>query len=256
MKKNSSNYVFLILILLFNIKVFSQEIKDTINNVVSKDTLKQAVFDSTSLNKVQPSLTLESKPLYNPKLNNYKINRLYVKANKNYENKKYESALNDLNAAIQSQPPDSLMLPVLYLLRANIRVKEGNAGAALEDYNNAIQLNSGFSIAYSNRGVAKHMLGNDSAAIADYTKAISINNSYAEAYYNRGISYFALKNYDKAIFDFTKALKFKEAYIEALNNRAVARFHSGDIAGACDDLNKAVGLGDSDAIELINEQCK
>ncbi|MDP4266626.1 MAG: tetratricopeptide repeat protein [Bacteroidota bacterium] len=264
-------------LILTSFSTYSQENKDSVKSKLPQDTMKispvpeistgkdtinlqnKSVTNINPSNEVQvkkDSLSIQSKPTYNPKFKNYKLNRMYVKATKDYEKKEYNAAMAVLDSVIHAQPTDSLLLPLLYLSRGNNKIKVGDPASAIEDYNLALQINPSFSIALSNRGVAKHILGKDAEAVEDLAKAISIKPDYAEAYYNRGISYFSLKKYSEAISDFSKALKFKPDYLEALNNRSVAKFHYGDIAGACDDLNKAVALGDSDALELINDQCK
>ncbi len=57
---------------------------------------------------------------------------------------------------------------------------------AIEDYDQSIELNEEFSIAFNNRGIAKAELTLYEEAIADYTKAIELDNEYARAFYNRG----------------------------------------------------------------------
>ena len=59
--------------------------------------------------------------------------------------------------------------------------------------------------AYLNRGAAKATLGKHEAAIQDYNQAIRLRSGYAFAYYNRGLAYLALGNAEAARRDFEKA---------------------------------------------------
>ncbi len=59
--------------------------------------------------------------------------------------------------------------------------------------------------AYYHRGLAKRALGQSDAAIENYDEAIRINSNYAGAYYHRGLAMHALGAYKSAIADFDKA---------------------------------------------------
>ena len=71
------------------------------------------------------------------------------------------------------------------------------------------------------RGIAKYELGDNKGAIADYNKAIEFNPKDGLAYFNRGY----------------------------------AKYELGDLEGACLDWGKAGELGETDAYDLIKENC-
>ncbi|MEB3831435.1 tetratricopeptide repeat protein, partial [Phormidium sp. CCY1219] len=75
----------------------------------------------------------------------------------------------------------------------------------IEDYNQAIRLDSNYALAYNNRGIARHDLGDLEAAIEDYNQAIRLDSNYAHAYYNRGIAYRQLGEKAKALDSFRQA---------------------------------------------------
>lgn len=59
---------------------------------------------------------------------------------------------------------------------------------------------------YIFRGNSYRVSGNDQRAIQDYDQAIQINPQSFSAYYNRGGAYLSLKNYNDAISDFSEAI--------------------------------------------------
>lgn len=68
--------------------------------------------------------------------------------------------------------------------------------------------------AYYNRDVAKDELGDYQGAIQDYNEAIEINPKYAEAYYNRGVAKYNFGDNNGACLDWSKAgeLGYSQAY--------------------------------------------
>ena len=128
------------------------------------------------------------------------------------ETKNYESAIDDLNAALQA---DSLSVAA-YWMRAvfQTRLNEFNASQgtdvrmltanALSDLTSAIRLDESAYL-YYNRANA-YILRHDFAhAIADYSQAIQLDGRLAEAYYNRGLARLALKQQAEALADLSKA---------------------------------------------------
>ena len=75
-----------------------------------------------------------------------------------------------------------------YFYRGYAMAKTKNYKAALDDYNNAINLKANNPELFYNRGLVKDKLKDYKGAIADYTKAININTDYIAAYKSRGIS--------------------------------------------------------------------
>ena len=84
----------------------------------------------------------------------------------------------------------------------DLRQAEGQT--AIEDYDEAIHLNSNDAEAYFNRGNAYHNLNKKKRAIEDYDKAIHLNPNDAEAYFNRGNAYKLQGKKAEAIADFDK----------------------------------------------------
>lgn len=59
-----------------------------------------------------------------------------------------------------------------------------------------------------------------------------------------------------AIDNYTKAIELKPDYIDAYINRGITKQEMGNQTGACQDWAKASSLGDEDAKEWVNDDCK
>lgn len=131
---------------------------------------------------------------------------------------------------------------------------------------------------YIEKGNADNKKEDYKSAIKNYSKAIEIDTTYAEAYFARGTAKLNNFHFDDAIVDFDRALKFEPYYEEALSNRAFARIRkyqfagsrklsenngvtimaskdnpgipTDQIAGICNDLQKAIFLGDTNRMVL------
>jgi tetratricopeptide (TPR) repeat protein len=95
-----------------------------------------------------------------------------------------KGAIEDFNQAIQIDPNSASA----YSMRGQTYTLQGEFQQALNDFNQAIEINSNFAPAYNNRGFARLQMGNVEGAIADFTKAIDINPNLALAYSNRGFA--------------------------------------------------------------------
>ena len=127
--------------------------------------------------------------------------------------------------------------------------KEGISFAASKDYekaieafNKALKVDSGYDNAYWGRGVARAVQGKIDRAISDYDKALELNVCHPWAYYNRGCAWRDKGNYDKAIEDFTRHLEIRPRDAEAYSTRAHAGAGKGDLLRALADAEKACSL--------------
>jgi len=119
-----------------------------------------------------------------------------------------------------------------------------------------VEINTNFTNAYYDLGLAYSHLKNYSKAIPNYTKAIEIDTGYAKAYYNRGLVYKIIQEYSKAISDFTKTIEINPNFLDAYLNRGNAYYDSGNTTNACEDWSKAYSLGITEAKDLLYKYCK
>lgn len=113
---------------------------------------------------------------------------------------------------------------------------------AVENYTQAIQLQSNTALFYNNRGCAYGGLGEYDKAISDYNKAIELDSFNSTAYHNRGYTYNNLKEYEKAISDYGKAIELSPNNATAYNNRGSIYIVLGRTDEAISDFNKAIEL--------------
>lgn len=113
---------------------------------------------------------------------------------------------------------------------------------AIEDYNQAIDLNPAYAPIYNNRGNAYGALGDNASAIKDYDQAIAIDPRYAQAFGNRGITYQAIGDVDRAVEDFSQAIRLAPKYAIAYNNLGAAYCFKGEIDLSISAYSRAISL--------------
>ena len=142
---------------------------------------------------------------------------------------------------------------------ANRKVDEGNKLAydkdfngAIRLYNEALQLNPNFIMAYNNRGTAYNNLNQHERAIQDLDAAIELDPNYSWAYNNRGFAYAHLNQNERAIQDYSTAIKLNPNLSEAYNNRGFAYFNQQQYERAIDDYSTAIELNPNNATTYNN----
>jgi tetratricopeptide (TPR) repeat protein len=138
---------------------------------------------------------------------------------------------------LNSYPEDAS----IYVSRGNYHYLLGKYQLAVNDYNQAIQLNSELLYCYNNRGVCLNSLGLYQEAIDSYNQAISLNQD-ADIYVNRGVSYDDLGEYNQAISDYNQAISLNQNLAEAYHNRGISYSSIGSFNEAKDDFKKASEL--------------
>jgi tetratricopeptide (TPR) repeat protein len=126
--------------------------------------------------------------------------------------------------------------------KGNEKFRSGNLDGAIEDYNQAIEINPGYASAYYNRGIAYEDLGDSGNALMDYTKAIEINPDYVDAYINRGSLLLEEGDFEGAIKDFTHAIRTNPYHATAYFNRGSAWRGIKEYKNAIEDFKRAMEL--------------
>ena len=91
-------------------------------------------------------------------------------------------------AIIESAREPSSVLAIAHTVRGDAFRTKNEPDRALEDYDQAIQLDSRSHGAYFGRGLLRISKGETEKAIADFDQAIQINPNYAEAFYGRKLT--------------------------------------------------------------------
>jgi tetratricopeptide (TPR) repeat protein len=79
-----------------------------------------------------------------------------------------------------------------------------------------------YTYAFNNRGLAYADLKQFKKAIQDYNQAIELNPKDFNAFNGRGTVYIKLKQFEKAIQDYNQAIELDPKYTHAFNNRGTA----------------------------------
>lgn len=116
----------------------------------------------------------------------------------------YDVAISVWNAILVKSPQNAAALQSRGL--AHFSTKEW--AKALEDFTQAVQLDSNNANAHAGRGSAYLEQGLFDKALSDFDEAIRLNPKSGPFSRNRGRAYAAKGNYDKAIADYTDAVRF------------------------------------------------
>ena len=149
--------------------------------------------------------------------------------------KRYKEAEIAISKAIDLAPRAGF-----YSNRGNLYYRQKKFDLALDDFNEALKINSNFSTAYSNRGLIYEEQKKYDLALDDYNKAILINSKYASAYNNRGNLYREQKKWNLALTDFNEAILIDPKLASVYNNRGNLYFEQEEWDLALADFNKAI----------------
>jgi tetratricopeptide (TPR) repeat protein len=123
---------------------------------------------------------------------------------------------------------------------------KGDYGAALREFERAIQLDPENSLVYVNRGAALRMVGRAQEALSSLNKALELDPSDVWAWDQRGEAYSDLGQYGRALQDFEKAIQLNPKYAIAHADKAFALRKLGHaqkpVMAALSSLNKALDI--------------
>ena len=178
---------------------------------------------------------------------NIEIEKVSAENNNRIENLKlqYNNATSQVEKDKIRAELDSLdkeFLAIQKFAEGNKFYSVGDYQAAINLYNETLQLNPNFADAYNNLGVIYNQLKNYQVAIDNYTKALEINPNNALFYYNLGANYFSLKNYDAALQNYNKSIELDPNFAFAYNNRGNVYQNLNDFEKAMADFKKAIEL--------------
>lgn len=159
-----------------------------------------------------------------------------------------QAAIEQFNQAIQLNPNYA----PAYYQRADARFHLADYQGAIDDTTQAIKINPNYADAYRRRCAAQANLKNYPASISDCTQAIRLDPSNGLTYVNRASTYYSLRENQKAIADSTQALQINPKLSLAYISRGLAREDLGDRQGAIEDYTQAIQLAPNDTRAYIN----
>jgi antitoxin component YwqK of YwqJK toxin-antitoxin module len=138
---------------------------------------------------------------------------------------------------------------------------------------------------YYNEGQKYFKTANYKSAIKKYSKCIELDTLQAQSYFARGTAKMEMMKFDEAINDFNKVLDIEPYYTYAYANRGIARIRKYEFENSrtikkiegirimatketkipetelkkiCEDLKKAVSLGDNNqmVLEALKKHCE
>lgn len=147
------------------------------------------------------------------------LNKAYLKrAQIQTHRKEYHCSIEDYNNALELNSKDYKA----YRDRAVAKGALGEYAEALLDFNKAIELNPTDSSIYNFRGILKQKFAKETEALLDFNNAIELNPLNPDFYYNRGLLLSKQKNkkaFSEAILNYTSALQLDPQYEDAYKKR-------------------------------------
>lgn len=162
-----------------------------------------------------------------------------------------KAAVSHAQKAVRLKPNDWKMLYVLAMTKYAAR---DFLGANME-YSKAIEIEPTEFLLYEGRAYAKAELGDALEAFKDFDLTIMLKPTYIKAYYGRGLMNHKLGNYQAAIVDFTSVLMREPDNGRVYYQRGLSRKQLGDVIYSCQDFEKAVQLGVTEASVEIKNNC-
>ncbi|XP_067933193.1 uncharacterized protein [Watersipora subatra] len=122
---------------------------------------------------------------------------------------------------------------------------------AHDAFNNAIEIDKKYALAYYQRGVAKLRL-KQHKGLQDINRALAIDRTIFQAYLTRAAYYGVRKQYSKAILNCNEAIKLKPLSVRGYLYRGALKYHIRAYELAMKDLTKATKIDNQCALAYFN----
>ncbi|MEP7264510.1 MAG: hypothetical protein ABI772_08430 [Bacteroidota bacterium] len=163
-----------------------------------------------------------------------------------------QEGINDFTKAIAIYPTDGKT----YINRALAYSRMNNNAAAVSDLDSAAILSPTHPEVFSYRSILLYQMNNADQAWKDCNKCIEIDSGFVDCYITRGTIAFSRQDYNRSIADFTKAVALQPTSNVAYKNRGQVYLQLNDKVNACADFQKAADMGNADAYQLQQINCK
>jgi hypothetical protein len=113
---------------------------------------------------------------------------------------------------------------------------------AIQDYDQAIRLNSRSATPIYNRALTYRLKGDYGRSISGYDQALQLTPGDADSFFGRGLSYFYQGDYDRAVQDYGQALRINPSLTDVFRARSSAYLHKGEYLRAAADYARWRGI--------------
>lgn len=244
---------------IFKIASFSE-------NTINYDRLQYysvALEELNKFNNYTPQLTitnLDANDFTDSYQSNYQYFEQRLKAAKVAENylcrgifssllHQYNDALDDFNQALKLDSKSMMS----YFSRANCRVKMVELLESVPDLSQDISVPIGNT--QQKPVEKKEFLTDYNDILRDYQTCNKLDAKFPFAWYNQGYVLCKLGRYEEAVKCFDKAIEFQPDFAEAYYNRGLTQIYLDHINTGALDLSKAGELGIEDAYNVIKRYC-
>lgn len=173
-----------------------------------------------------------------------------------FEAGRMQDAVDAFTRALKAQPKNDEVLAY----RAAAYVALGKTDDALADVEEAIKLETTFSLAWNTRGYLRWLRGDFKGAVADYTAAIAYGaddrrvdtGGRAQMYQNRGVAWQDAGNTDRALLDFDSCIALQPQNPAFYENRGLIYVDKQLFDVAFKDFDRALELDGKNARGYVN----
>lgn len=176
----------------------------------------------------------------------------------------YKPALYNLSKVSSMKERESLNkelyvdneVSVVFSQRAYDKFLNEDYRGALKDYDSALFWMPKNAEDLMNRGIIKSKLRRPRSAIADFDKSIKLDKKLYRNYFLIGNAFQVLKDYKKAVTYYEFYLGSTGHDAQVLYNKGVAELKLGNKKQACQDLTRALHLGEKRAAKAKESACR
>jgi tetratricopeptide (TPR) repeat protein len=160
---------------------------------------------------------------------------------------KLEAAMDQFNAAMEFDSGS----PEIHVNIGTTLFQQGHTKDAIAQFRQALAINPTYPEAHYNLGSALDRDGEIAEAIDEYREAVRLRPGYAEAHYNLGTSLYRLRRGKEAAAEFSEALKIAPRDAKTHYNLALALFEQGEFDQGIAECRAALQI-DPDYAEAHN----
>ncbi len=168
-------------------------------------------------------------------------------ANDAMAQKDWKTALDFFDKSFKANPGNAF---AVYIGRSRAYIELGNLEKALEEANAAVEMKPANATAHGQRGIARKLLQKYGEALQDFDEAITLDSHYWWAYAQRADVLSRMNDQEKALKDVNTGLAMKPDFVEGLRLRAWILNRMGKCKDAYADFQKVSQLSPNDAWSL------